>query len=218
LVFLSSFGLDLSIEWEHSEYRIPNAEFSTSISLSINLRLWHDRPMTSIKPVRILGVGNVLCTDDGLGPYAIKVLESSYVFPDGVEVIDLGTPGMDLTPYLADARMIIVIDTVRGDEAPGTVRLLRDREIVSAPPPSRMSPHEPGLREALMATEFSDSSPDEILFVGVIPASTEQGTSLTPSLMEAVPAVVDAVIQELNRLEMPATRRDPPAELDIWWE
>jgi hypothetical protein len=52
----------------------------------------------------------------------------------------------------------------------------------------------------------------------VIPESTEQGTRLTPSLMEAVPAVVDAVIQELERLEMPPTRRDPPAALDIWWE
>ncbi len=174
--------------------------------------------MNEPKSIRILGVGNVLCTDDGLGPYAIKVLESLYEFPSGVEINDLGTPGMDLTPYLADARMVIVIDTVRGDEPPGTLRLLRDREIVAKPPPSRMSPHEPGLREALMATEFSDSSPDEILFVGVIPESTDQGTSLTATLMEAIPSVVDSVIRELDRLEVAPTRRDPPAELDIWWE
>jgi hydrogenase maturation protease len=188
------------------------------LSLSIVAPLWHNHRMISTKPIRVLGVGNVLCTDDGLGPYAIKVLESLYEFPEGVEVIDLGTPGMDLTPYLADARMVIVIDTVRGNDAPGTLRLLRDREIVSTPPPSRMSPHEPGLREALMATEFSDSSPDEILFVGVVPESTDQGTRLTPSLAEAVPGVVDAVIRELERLDMPPTRRDPPGELNIWWE
>jgi len=174
--------------------------------------------MTEPKPIRILGVGNVLCTDDGLGPYAIKVLESRYEFSDGVEVVDLGTPGLDLTPFLSDARMVIVIDTVRGDGPPGTLRLLRDREIVAKPPPSRMSPHEPGLREALMATEFSDSSPDEILFVGVIPESTEQGTSLTASLMEAIPAVVDAVVNELKRLDAGPTLREPPAALDAWWE
>jgi len=173
--------------------------------------------MTDSKPIRILGVGNVLCTDDGLGPYTIKVLESLYEFPEGIEVIDLGTPGMDLTPYLADARMVIVIDTVRGDEAPGTLRLLRDREIVATPPPDRMSPHEPGLREALMATEFSDCSPDEILFVGVIPESTGQGTSLTTPLMGAVPDVVAAVVAELERLQSPAVLRDPPGELDVWW-
>ena len=187
------------------------------LSLSFDALLWHNHRMISTKPIRILGVGNVLCTDDGLGPYSIKVLESRYEFPDGVEVIDLGTPGMDLTPYLADARMVIVIDTVRGHEAPGTLRLLRDREIVAAPPPDRMSPHEPGLREALMATEFSDCSPEEILFVGVIPESTEQGTSLTKPLMDAVPHVVAAVVAELERLQSPAVLRDPPGELDVWW-
>ena len=174
--------------------------------------------MSEPKPIRILGVGNVLCTDDGLGPYVVKVLESRYEFPEGVEVVDLGTPGLDLTPFLADARMVIVIDTVRGDQAPGSLRLLRDGEIVAAPPPSRMSPHEPGLREALMATEFSDTSPDEILFVGVIPESTDQGTSLTEKIAESVPAVVDVVVQELQRLEAAPTAKEPPAKLDIWWE
>jgi hydrogenase maturation protease len=187
------------------------------LSLSFDALLWHNHRMISTKPIRILGVGNVLCTDDGLGPYSIKVLESLYEFPDGVEVIDLGTPGMDLTPYLADARMVIVIDTVRGHEAPGTLRLLRDREIVATPPPDRMSPHEPGLREALMATEFSDCSPDEILFVGVIPESTQQGTSLTTPLMDAVPHVVATVVSELERLQSPAVLRNPPGEPDVWW-
>ena len=67
--------------------------------------------MNEMKPIRVLGVGNVLCTDDGLGPYAIKVLEAQYEFPVGVEVIDVGTPGLDFTPYLAGARAAIVLDT-----------------------------------------------------------------------------------------------------------
>jgi hydrogenase maturation protease len=174
--------------------------------------------MTEPKPIRILGVGNVLCSDDGLGPYTIKVLESRFEFADDVEVIDVGTPGLDFTPYLADARMVIVIDTVRGDEAPGTLRLLRDREVIANPPPSRMSPHEPGLREALMATEFSDHNPDEILLAGVVPTSTGQGTRLTEAVIGAVPKVVDVVVEELTRLGRPPVRRDPPGELDIWWE
>ena len=174
--------------------------------------------MTETKPIRILGVGNVLCTDDGLGPYAIKVLESQYEFPPEVEVIDVGTPGLDFTPYLADARMVIVLDTVKGEESPGSLRLLRDREIVAKPPPSRMSPHEPGLREALMATELAEMSPDEILLVGVIPESTEQGTKLTDAVREAVPSVIDTVVAELERLECAPIRREPPAEMDVWWE
>ncbi len=174
--------------------------------------------MNDSKPIRILGVGNVLCTDDGLGPYAIKVLEAQYEFPEGVEVIDVGTPGLDFTPYLADARMVIVLDTMKGEDPAGTLRLLRDGEIVAKPPPSRMSPHEPGLREALMATEFSDSSPDEILLVGVVPETTGQGTRLTEAVKAAVPEVVAAVVEELERLGRPAVPRDTPGELEIWWE
>jgi hydrogenase maturation protease len=168
--------------------------------------------------VRILGVGNVLCTDDGLGPYAIKVLEAQFEFPENVEVIDLGTPGLDFTPYLSDARMVIVLDTVKGEEAAGTLRLLRDGEIVAKPPPSRMSPHEPGLREALMATEFSDSGPEEILLVGVVPETTGQGTQLTDAVKAAVPKVVATVVEELEKLGRPAVPREPPGKLEIWWE
>jgi hydrogenase maturation protease len=186
--------------------------------LSFRRRLWHNPPMDDSKPIRILGVGNVLCTDDGLGPYAIKVLEAQYEFPQGVEVLDLGTPGLDFTPYLADARMVIVLDTIKGDEPAGTLKLLRDREIVAKPPPSRMSPHEPGLREAMMATEFADSNPEEILLIGVVPGSTEQGTRLTDPVRSSVQQVIETVVEELERLDSAPARRDPPAQPDIWWE
>jgi hydrogenase maturation protease len=113
---------------------------------------------------------------------------------------------------------VIVLDTVHGDQPAGTLRLIRDSEIVAKPPPSRMSPHEPGLREALMATEFSDSSPEEILLVGVVPESTGQGTRLTEAVGGSVDKVVATVIEELERLGRPAIARQPPAELEIWWE
>jgi hydrogenase maturation protease len=174
--------------------------------------------MTETKPVRILGVGNVLCTDDGLGPYAVATLDALYEFPDSVELIDAGTPGLDFTPYLAEARMVIVLDTIRGDESPGSIRLLRDDEIVAKPPPPRMSPHQPGLREALMATELTETSPDEILLMGVVPESMDQGTRLSDAVRASVPSLVEMVIEELERIGVDVTRRDPPREPDVWWE
>jgi len=109
-------------------------------------------------------------------------------------------------------------DTVRGEEPAGTLRLLRDGEIVAKPAPSRMTPHEPGLREAMMATELSDSSSEEILLIGVVPETTGQGTRLTEAVKAAVPKVVARVVEELERLGRPAVPRDPPGELEIWWE
>ena len=168
--------------------------------------------------IRILGVGNVLTSDDGLGPYTVKVLESQFDFPQHVEVIDIGTPGLDFTPYLSDARAIIVLDTVHSDGPPGTIKLYRDDEIVASPPPSRMSPHEPGLREALMATELIDASPEHILLIGVVPETTEANTMLSARVREAVPNVIDHVVDELERLGAKPTRKTPPDPLDIWWQ
>jgi hydrogenase maturation protease len=174
--------------------------------------------MTESLPIRILGVGNVLTRDDGLGPYVIRVLEAQYEFPEGVEVLDVGTPGLDFTPFLSDALAVIVLDTVRSDAEPGTLRFYRDAEIVASPPPSRMNPHEPGLREALMATELTDSSPREILLIGVVPETTEGGTKLSRPVADAVPRVVEAVCNELDRLGRPAVLKDPAEVPDIWWE
>lgn len=174
--------------------------------------------MTDSKPVRILGVGNVLCADDGLGPFAIKVLEAGYEFPAPIELVDAGTPGLDFTPYLADARLVLVLDTVEGGEPPGTLKLIRNREIVAKPPPPRMSPHQPGLREALMATEFSSCNPDDIVLIGVVPETTDQGTRLSPAVRAAVPLVVETVIDELGKIGLAPVPRNSPLEPDIWWE
>jgi len=69
-----------------------------------------------------------------------------------------------------------------------------------------------------MATEFADSSPEEILLVGVVPESTDQGTKLTEAVRSSVPQIVDTVVAELERLGRPPVRRDPPAGPDVWWE
>lgn len=88
--------------------------------------------------VAVVGLGNVLMGDDALGPTVIKVLEAEYEFPRGVSVQDLGTPGLDLTPYLAGVRALIVVDTVQASGAPGEVRLYRRDEILKHPPQARL--------------------------------------------------------------------------------
>jgi hydrogenase maturation protease len=169
------------------------------------------------KPIRIIGIGNVLMGDDGLGPYAIEILKSRFEFPDHVELEDGGTPGLDFMPYLTDARMVIVLDTVSSKGAPGAIKVYRDREIIGSAPPSRLTPHQPGLREALMATELTDTSPDEMVLLGVVPLTTDQGTTLSEPVRTAVEPLVEAVVAELERLGAAPTPRTPPREPEIWW-
>jgi hydrogenase maturation protease len=174
--------------------------------------------MTDAKPIRIVGIGNVLMGDDGLGPYLIEILKSRFEFPDHVELVDGGTPGLDFLPYLSNARSVIVLDTVSSKGEPGTLKIYRDQEIIGSAPPPRLTPHQPGLREALMATELTDASPGEMVLLGVIPETLEQGTTLSEPVQHAVENVVAEVITELERLDAAPIVRDAPLEPDLWWE
>jgi hydrogenase maturation protease len=174
--------------------------------------------MIANAPVRILGVGNVLMGDDAFGPYVVRVLEARFEFPAGVEVIDAGTPGLDFTPHLDGARSVIVVDTVTGGEPAGTIKTYDLERLLAAPPPARTNPHQPGLREALMAAELTDSTPDEILVIGVVPESIDTRTELSPAVAAAVDDVVQMVVTELDRLGVRPGARASPPEPDIWWE
>jgi hydrogenase maturation protease len=171
-----------------------------------------------VKPIRVLGIGNVLMGDDGLGPYVARVLDARYEFPKHVEILDAGTPGLDFTPYIADAAAIIVIDTVSATGPPGTLRRYDMAQLLATPPPDRIHPHQPGLREALMAAELSDSTPEHLVVIGVVPESVETASRLGPIVRAMVPDVVAAVLAELDSLGVPATERIEPRDPDIWWE
>lgn len=169
------------------------------------------------RPIRIVGIGNVLMGDDGLGPYVIEILKSRYDFPEYVELVDGGTPGLDFLPYLAHARSVMVVDTVSSRGEPGEIRTYRDREIIGSAPPPRLTPHQPGLREALMATELTDASPDELILIGVVPASVEQGTTLSQPVQAAVETVVDLVLAELGRHGIEPSAARPLRQPNHWW-
>jgi hydrogenase maturation protease len=166
----------------------------------------------------VLGLGNVLMGDDALGPTVIARLRAAYHLPDDVEFEDLGTPGLDLHPHLAGRTALIIVDTVRADEPPGSLRCYRKEEILRHAPGPRLSPHDPGLKDALLWLQFSGEEPEEVLLVGVVPASTEGEVGLSEAVAAAVPAAERAVLEELARLGHVVRRREPPAEPDLWWE
>jgi hydrogenase maturation protease len=167
--------------------------------------------------VGVIGLGNVLMGDDAFGPWVVQTLLAGYEFPDGVSVEDLGTPGLDLMPYLADLDALVLVDTVRAEAPPGTLRLYRRDEILRHPPQARLSPHDPGVKEVLLTMEFAGRGPREVLLVGAVPAETAMGVHLSPAVREAVPLAVAEVLRELEGLGRPARRRASPLAPDIWW-
>lgn len=170
------------------------------------------------REIAVVGLGNVLHGDDGVGPYAVRVLEAHWDFPDDVRVVDLGTPGLDLHPHVAGLDALIVVDTVRAEGEPGELRRYDMRQILRHPPPIRVSPHDPGLKETLLSLEFAGLAPREVVLLGVVPRSCEQGIGLDPAVRDAVPRIERAVVEELGRLGRAPARREPPVAPDIWWE
>jgi len=168
--------------------------------------------------VGVVGLGNVLMRDDAAGPYVVRRLEAAYEFPEGVELLDLGTPGLDLHPFLEGLDFLILLDTVRSDGKPGEIRTYGRDEILKHPPQPRVSPHDPGVKEALLALEFAGGGPRHVLLIGVLPGEVGQGIGLSPAVQAAVPAIEAAVLRALHEHGIESAPRRPSAAPDIWWE
>jgi hydrogenase maturation protease len=144
----------------------------------------------------VIGLGNVVMSDDGLGVHAVARLRVRFQIPDEVELVEGGTAGLLLLPYLADARRAIIIDAIDTGAAPGTPLRLdgADWQSMFA---ERMSVHDVGLADLLGAAALSGGWPEQLVIHGCQPAFTGIGTELSEVVAAGLDAVVDAVAAEL---------------------
>src|SRR5579885_451157 len=168
--------------------------------------------------IGVIGLGNVLMGDDAFGPYVIQVLEAEYEFPERVALMDLGTPSLDLATYIEDLEVLIILDSVGADGPPGSVRTYRRDELLRRPLEPRTNAHEPGLKEALLVSEFRWRGPREALCVGVVPEQTSTAVGLSEAGSAAIPRAVEEVLRELLRQGAAGRRRRRPQPPRVWWE
>jgi hydrogenase maturation protease len=171
--------------------------------------------------VRVLGLGNVLMGDDALGPWVVHHLEALYEFPEDVSVVDVGTPGLDLIPYVAGPCGIVLVDTVHvTGAAPGTIRVYDRDALVRFAPKPRLSPHDPGVTEAILAVEMAGEAPAFVTLVGVVPGAVATGVGMTPALQDAVAAAAETIVAELVARGYDVRRRSPGrTSVPLpWWE
>jgi hydrogenase maturation protease len=168
--------------------------------------------------VSVIGIGNVLTGDDAVGPTVVREIEARYELPDDVEVIDAGTPGSDLTVLVAGRDGVVLVDALRARGPAGEVRVLDRAALLDRGPVLALSPHEPGVREALLHAELLGVTPPVVRLVGVVAARTETGIGLSSEVRAAIPAAVSRVAAELSALGIHLRERTPPREPDLWWE
>jgi len=170
-----------------------------------------------MKKVLIAGIGNILLGDDGVGPYIARLLAARFTFDENVEVLDLGTPSLDLADHISGKEAVIIIDSVDTEAAPGSVLLYRKADIMRHGSAVRMDTHSPALVSTLLRAEFFGAAPRDVLLVGVRGKSYDCGCNFSDSVKASETKVIEEVLSELRRLEVNFECLEHSVEIGIWW-
>lgn len=159
----------------------------------------------SIMKTLVLGLGNILLQDEGVGVRVIERLQAQYVFPEEVTVLDGGTLGLDLLQHLEESDRVVIVDAVKADKPPGTlVRLVND-EIPAFLGP-KVSPHQIGLQDLLGLAKLRGHFPEQVILWGVQAERLEPGLELSPVVAAQVEPLAARVLDELAKWEIVARR------------
>ncbi|MBI5786438.1 MAG: HyaD/HybD family hydrogenase maturation endopeptidase [Rhodocyclales bacterium] len=163
--------------------------------------------------VLVLGIGNLLWADEGFGVRCAEVLAQAYELPATVRVMDGGTQGLYLLPYVQQANRLIVFDAVDYGLEPGTVKLVEDDEVPRFMGAKKMSLHQTGFQEVIAAAMLTDQCPERMLLIGVQPEELDDyGGSLRDVVKARVPECVEAAVARLAEWGYSATRRVTTAD------
>jgi hydrogenase maturation protease len=148
------------------------------------------------KGTLVLGLGNLIHSDDGVGVHAIQRLQGDPNVPPWATLMDGGTHGLSLAPHICGFQRLLVIDAIDVGEKPGTLIKLEGDAVERMP--GKPSVHQLGFADLMIAMKLLGESPEEVVVFGVQPQSTEWGTELTPPVEAALDQLVPAVIARLQ--------------------
>lgn len=149
------------------------------------------------RPTLVIGCGNLLGADDGVGLAALERLREQFSFPPEVRLEDGGTWGLNLLPLIEESGRLLLVDAINDGAAPGTLLVL-ERDRLPKYFSQKVSPHQIDLREVLALAEFRGTLPAETVAIGVQPERIEMSTELSPSVAGRVPDLVNAVVARLE--------------------
>lgn len=149
--------------------------------------------------VLVLGLGNVLLGDDGVGAAAIARIERDYRMPPGVRLVDGGTLGLSLLGLLAEADHVILVDAIRADSPPGTLVRLDGADVRDAVW-DRLSPHQVGVADLLDAARLIDSYPASVTLLGLVPECIDLAVVRSSAVDDGLDELIAAIVREVESL------------------
>jgi hydrogenase maturation protease len=154
-------------------------------------------PNSGSRATVVIGLGNPLMGDDGLGLAALERLQQNWEIPPGVELVDGGTWGLSLLPVIEDAGRVLLIDAIDTGEAPGTGSVI-PRERLPRYLATKVSPHQVDLRDVLALAELRGTLPADTTAIGLQPARVEWGNELSHEVRSRLDDLVNSVVRLLG--------------------
>ena len=157
-------------------------------------------------PLLILGLGNLLCSDDGLGAVAVDELQRKFDSPPGVAILDGGTLGLSLLPYVRQAAAAILVDAIHADRVPGSFVRLEGRDVGPAVL-HRLSVHQVGVADLLDGAQWLGEYPERVVLLGLVPDTLALGVGCSDPVRTAMPDLVKAIVDEARQLGFELVRK-----------
>ncbi len=151
-----------------------------------------------MKKIAVLGVGNVLLSDEGLGVRVVEEIRKRYRLPEEVLLIDGGTLGLNLLYFLEDVERLLIVDAVLGGLPPGSLYKFKGEEVLTYFKSRKLSAHDIGIQEVLALADLTDRLPKEIVVLGLEPESFEISLDLSPSVKDNLDKLIEEVIKQLK--------------------
>lgn len=167
--------------------------------------------------ILVLGLGNILLSDEGIGVWVAESLRRRFEFPAEVTVLEGGTLGLDLLPRLEGVERLLLIDAVTLGRAPGDLVRLEGEEV-PAVLDVKVSTHQLGVQDLLATARLMGSEPQQVVLWGMEPGRLEPGTGFSVGVREALAGLEAAVVDELHRWGVGGRIREGAAAPPVWWE
>ncbi|MBT8455005.1 MAG: HyaD/HybD family hydrogenase maturation endopeptidase [Alphaproteobacteria bacterium] len=149
--------------------------------------------------VLILGIGNVLWADEGFGVRCVERMAENWSFDDNVKLLDGGTQGLYLLPFLEEADILVVFDAVDYGLAPGTLKIVEDDEVPRFMGAKTMSLHQTGFQDVMATAQLMDQCPDTLLLIGCQPVELEDyGGGLRDAVVARIDPAIEIVLERLR--------------------
>lgn len=140
--------------------------------------------------ILILGIGNLLLGDEGVGVHAVQMLEKEK-FPDNVTILDGGTGGFHLMSYIQDYPKILMIDATMDGKPPGTISVIKPK--FASDFPKSLSAHDIGLKDLIESVALIDKLPDITLITVSIESLPGMSLELTPGISNSLPGIIERI-------------------------